>query len=423
MQSIITGIDCAKDDTCSGFLWQSDDSVVKVPITALFVWLINPHFRLRWPSHGYVAFNKPSPSLEKTIREKATRLGFNKEIQFDVGSQTLTRYYKVYQHPQKTHSHILEKECLTSDGILPVANLSEPGFRKMYETLALDTDYLMIGLRRHFVQGETFRLTWSTGQILGEGTLAELDTVLADIGFKNTQTSADHSMVYGYITGKLTFFLLPSNQSVLLLVPVGTGEIGFVNNHGAVVTFLCEFTGSEDLAAGKKVIDVLGKDWDPPCKFLQVDLIQYLPKFLRFHMSNFVIGSPEHITLLEWYTTGENGYHQDGGPEPGLLLIDLEKNICLQTVIAQGRDYAQDRLHGLTVYLDQQIPKLVRSQGFVSPTVQLCGSATLKGSVGRQLFFVPCTKFAFGRYLGIQVHGVNGPALFRIGAYAFIEYP
>lgn len=205
-EAIRAGIDCAKDDTCSGILWQSDDSAIKVPITELSVALTNPDFKFKQPGQGFTTFTEPLLTLTASLRQNALRFGFDREVQYDAGYQQFTRYYKVYKYPQKMNFPNLEKQCLMDNGIPPVANMSASGIKKMYETLAVNVETLMIGLKRHLVSGDVYRLTWSTGQILGEGTLAELAKDLAHVGFNNIQDEPGVGVVYTYVHCKSNLY-------------------------------------------------------------------------------------------------------------------------------------------------------------------------------------------------------------------------
>lgn len=102
-----------------------------------------------------------------------------------------------------------------------------------------------------------------------------------------------------------------------------------------------------------------------------------------------------------------------------LALIDMKKVVCPHLVILQTRvDGWFDRFQGFQIHMDKQIPQLVRGEGFVSHTVQLCGSVNLIGSVANQLLYLQCETIVCGRYLGVQF-GRSGAAIARIGVFGY----
>lgn len=124
------------------------------------------------------------------------------------------------------------------------------------------------------------------------------------------------------------------------------------------------------------------------------------------------------MTTGDWLN-GAQGFHKDYSDDDGFALIDMAKLICPQLVIVQTRSEGHfDRFKGFQIHMDSSIPQLVASQGFVSSTIQHCGTLTWTGSLPNQLFYLKCKTRVCGRYLDIQFGG-SAAVISRIGVFAY----
>lgn len=198
---------CALDSDCHGILVNDDDESAKISTSILPMALVNPDLIWKTASQGtsiMVTELKQIPeSISSNHKSKALELGFDKKVTYNMNGIQLTKFYKVFKDQAKTYFPAIEQECLNSHGIMPVANMTEQGLMLLYKTLVPDALVLPIGLRKYLVSGSNYRLTWTNGVVLGEGTKAEYDAMLLrDFGLVDKQPDEDTTRFYGYIEGR-----------------------------------------------------------------------------------------------------------------------------------------------------------------------------------------------------------------------------
>lgn len=202
-----TASHCALDSDCHGILVNDNDSSVKVQTKTLPMALSNPD--LVWKTHSQgtsimvTELKNVQESISSNYRAKALELGFDKEVRYDMNGIQLTKFYKVFKDQPTTYFPAIDHKCLGGHGVMPVANMTEQGLRLMYRTLLPDATTIPIGLRKYLVSGSNYRLTWTNGVVLGEGTKAEYDAMLEqDFGLVDKEPGEDIGSYYGHIDGR-----------------------------------------------------------------------------------------------------------------------------------------------------------------------------------------------------------------------------
>lgn len=260
---------CNADNDCGGFLVNQDGTSNKIRSELIAMARIKQTLWTKTPAgQGVNTFTKVPATIASEVRRKATKLGFDKEVKYQSSGLEFSKFYKVFKDQPQTYFPKIEKQCLKNHGILPVADMTEAGLKKMCQTLVPDALDLIVGLKKYLVSGSTYRLSWTNGVIVGEGSKAEYDASLAQLGLVNKDDGLNPiPKQFGYINSVSGICYTTMHHLLIqACFSVPTGDLHFTHAGGYAPTFVCEFMGTKELATGKKLLQHSAHEYDPPCK-------------------------------------------------------------------------------------------------------------------------------------------------------------